>query len=254
MPEIERGGVRIYYEDHGRGPALLLSHGYSATSRMWRGQVEGLADDYRVLSWDIRGHGRSDSPADVADYVEAEAVADMAALLDHCGIERAVVGGLSLGGYLSLAFHLAYPERVLALMLFDTGPGYKNDAAREGWNENAEALARAFEEKGLESLGAGAEVRVSEHRSATGLALAARGTLKQFDARVIESLPRIEIPSLVLVGAKDRPFLAATQYMARKIPGAIHIVIDDAGHASNLEQPEAFNAAVHTFLEKALPS
>ncbi len=254
MPEIERGGVRIYYEDHGRGPALLLSHGYSATSLMWSGQVEGLADDYRVLSWDIRGHGLSDSPAGVADYVEAEAVADMAALLDHCGIERAVVGGLSLGGYLSLAFHLAHPERVLALMLFDTGPGYKNDAAREGWNENAEALARAFEEKGLLALGTGAEVRVSEHRSAMGLALAARGTLKQFDARVIESLPRIGIPSLVLVGANDRPFLAATKYMARKIPGAIHIVIDDAGHASNLEQPEAFNAAVRTFLEKALPS
>ncbi len=252
MAELERNGVRIYYEDHGSGPALLLSHGYSATSRMWRGQVDALADDYRVLSWDIRGHGLSDSPPDVADYAEAEAVADMAALLDHCGIARAVVGGLSLGGYLSLAFHLAHPERVLALMLFDTGPGYKNDAAREGWNENAEARARAFEEKGLESLGGGAEVRISQHRSATGLALAARGTLKQFNARVIESLPDVGVPSLVLVGAEDRPFLAATKYMAGKIPGATHVVIDDAGHASNIDQRKAFNTAVRSFLEKAL--
>ena len=254
MAEIERNGVRIYYEDHGHGPALLLSHGYSATSRMWRGQVEALADDYRVVSWDIRGHGQSDSPADVAAYAETEAVADMAALLDHCEIERAVVGGLSLGGYLSLAFHLAYPERVLALMLFDTGPGYKNDTAREGWNDSAESRARALEKKGLDALGDGAEVRISQHRSATGLALAARGTLKQFDARVIESLPGIEVPSLVLVGAEDRPFHAATKYMAGKIPRSTHVMIDDAGHASNIDQPEAFNAAVCTFLEEALAS
>ena len=254
MPEIERSGVRIHYEDHGRGPALLFSHGYGATSGMWRGQVDALADHYRVLSWDMRGHGLSDSPADVAHYAEAEAVADMAALLDRCGIERAVVGGLSLGGYISLAFHLEHPDRVLALMLFDTGPGYKNDAARKGWNENAEARARAFEKKGLEALGGGAEVRISQHRSATGLALAARGTLKQFDPRVIESLPHIEVPSLVLIGAEDRPFLAATKYMAGKIPRATHVVIDDAGHASNIDQPEAFNAAVRSFLEKALAS
>ncbi|MEE9279543.1 MAG: alpha/beta hydrolase, partial [Myxococcota bacterium] len=228
MSMLERDGTRIYYEDHGKGPAILLSHGYSATSRMWQGQVEGLSNDYRVITWDLRGHGQSDSPAEVAEYAEAVVVDDMAALLDACGVERAVVGGLSLGGYLSLAFHLAHPERVRGLMLFDTGPGYKNDEAREGWNRNTEARARAFDEKGLGALGGGAEVRVSQHRSAEGLARSARGTLKQVDARVIESLPRIEAPTLVLVGEKDRPFLAATEYMARKIPAASHVVLPGA--------------------------
>src|ERR1051326_3872226 len=121
MAYLDRDGARIWYETHGRGDALLLTHGYGATSRMWQPQIRGLADRGRVIVWDIRGHGRSEGGADPAAYTEAASVADMAAILDACGIERGVVGGLSLGGYLSLAFHLAHPARVAALMLFDTG-------------------------------------------------------------------------------------------------------------------------------------
>ena len=108
MPYLDREGVNIYYEDHGRGPAVLLSHGYSATSRMWAGQIAALAPWYRVVVWDMRGHGESDCPNHSAAYSEALTVEDMAALLRHCGIEQAVIGGLSLGGYMSLAFHLAH--------------------------------------------------------------------------------------------------------------------------------------------------
>jgi len=126
MPYLDRDGLNIYYEDHGQGPAILLSHGYSATSRMWAGQIAALAPRYRVVVWDMRGHGESDCPEDPAGYSEALTVEDMTALLRKCGIERAVIGGLSLGGYMSLAFHLAHPEMLRALMLFDTGPGFRN--------------------------------------------------------------------------------------------------------------------------------
>jgi pimeloyl-ACP methyl ester carboxylesterase len=252
MATLERDGVAIHYDDHGEGEAILLTHGYSATGQMWSGQVEALAADYRLISWDLRGHGRSDSPDDLEAYREAAAVEDMAALLDACGVARAVIGGLSLGGYLSLAFHAVHPERVRALLLFDTGPGYKKGSAREGWNQTSEATARRFEERGLEALGRGDEVRISTHRSAKGLALAARGTLKQFDARVIESLPEIRVPTLVLAGEDDRPFLAATDYMAAKIPGAEKVILAGAGHAANIQQPEAFNKAVRSFLERRL--
>jgi pimeloyl-ACP methyl ester carboxylesterase len=248
MPFLERDGVRLHYESGGSGPPILLSHGYSATSRMWQGQVEALADRYQVITWDMRGHGQSDSPDDPAAYSEAHTVADMAAILDALGIERAVIGGLSLGGYMSLAFHLAHPSRVRALMLFDTGPGYRNPAGREAWNRTAEARAVAFETRGLEALGAGAEVRIAQHRSARGLALAARGMLAQFDSRVIESLETIRVPTLVLVGERDEPFLGATDYMAAKIPGARKVVIPAAGHAANIDNPPAFNAAVADFL------
>jgi pimeloyl-ACP methyl ester carboxylesterase len=198
--------------------------------------------------WDIRGHGASDSPDDPAAYSEAICIDDMAALLDCVGAGRAIVGGLSLGGYLSLAFHVEHPARVDALLLFDTGPGYRSADARAGWNRMAAKRAEALDTKGLAAVGGGSEVRVSRHRSAHGLACAARGILTQADARVLESLPAIRCPTLVLVGARDEPFLAATDYMAAKIPGAEKVVLADAGHASNIEQPAAFNAAVLDFL------
>src|SRR5438093_13687789 len=112
MRYVDRNGVRVAYEDHGRGPAVLLTHGYGATSRMWDAQIRGFVDRRRMIVWDIRGHGASDSPQDPVAYSEAASVDDMAAILDACGVETAVVGGLSLGGYLSLAFHLAHPARV----------------------------------------------------------------------------------------------------------------------------------------------
>ena len=116
---------------------------------MWDGQIAAFADRYRVIVWDMRGHGESGDPRDPAAYSQALTVGDMAAVLDACGEERAIVGGLSLGGVMSLAFHLAYPERVRALMLFDTGPGFRNPEARRQWNERAEARARDLETKGL---------------------------------------------------------------------------------------------------------
>lgn len=248
MPTINRDGVNIYYEDHGTGPAVLLSHGYSATTRMWAGQVEALKDRYRVITWDMRGHGQSDSPDDPKAYSEAATVDDIAGILNHLGIDKAVIGGLSLGGYMSLAFNLAHPSMVRALMLFDTGPGYKNPVGREGWNVTAVKRAETFEAKGLDALGGSAEVRVSQHRSAQGLAHAARGMLAQFDSRIIQSLEHIAVPTLVLVGEKDQPFLGATDYMANKIPGCTKVMIPEAGHAANLDQPAAFNAAVEAFL------
>lgn len=247
MGTIERDGVKVYYEVHGEGQPILLSHGYSATSQMWQGQVDAFPG-YRVITWDMRGHGQTDSPEDQSLYSEGHTVDDMAAILAACGEEAAIVGGLSLGGYMSLAFNVKYPQRVRALMLFDTGPGYKNPVGREGWNKTAEARAVAFETKGFGALGGSAEVRVSSHRSADGLARAARGMLAQFDARIMESLPGIAVPTLVLVGANDQPFLGATDYMAAKIPGAKRVAIADAGHSANIDQPAAFNAAVTDFL------
>jgi len=252
MPKLDRDGVQIHYEVQGKGPALLLTHGFSATGEMWRGQLAALTPDFTVITWDMRGHGRSDYPTDQAAYSEDATVADMAALLDSAGAQSAVIGGLSLGGYMSLAFHRAHPERTRALLIIDTGPGYKNDQAREGWNANAIKRAERYEAEGLGDLSrASAEVRAASHRDATGLARAARGMLTQRDARVIESLPAIAVPAIVVVGENDTPFLAASDYMAAKIPGAKKAVIPRAGHAANIDNPQAFNAALTGFLEDA---
>ncbi len=199
----------------------------------------------------MRGHGRSDSPSDLTLYSEELIVSDMAALLDACGERQAVIAGHSLGGYMSLAFHLAHPDRVRALVLLDTGPGYKKDDARAGWNKRAEAMAKNFETKGLEALGRSAEVLACTHRSAQGLALAARGMLAQRDGRIINSLETIKVPTLIGVGSKDEAYFAASDYMTGKIPGAIKVVIPDAGHAPNIDQPEVFNESVLEFLGRA---
>ena len=248
MPSIDRAGVSIHYESHGAGPAILLSHGYGATARMWDGQVAAFAERWRLILWDMLGHGQSGDPHDPAAYSQALSVADMAAVLDACGVERAIIGGLSLGGVMSLAFQLAHPERVRALMLFDTGPGFRNPEARRQWNQRAEARARQLEKQGLAEAGGGAETRLGRHRSAEGLAGAARGMLAQYDSSLIDSLATIRVPSLVLVGAEDRHFLVAADYMAGKIPGAQKVVIPGAGHAANLDQPDLFNRAVAHFL------
>ena len=250
MPKINRDGVGIYYEVHGDGPPLLLTHGYSSTSAMWHGQIEALARDHQLILWDMRGHGHSDYPDDPNAYSEALTVGDIATLLDTVGANKAIVGGLSLGGYMSLAFYRAHPERVAALLIIDTGPGFKKDDAREVWNKRALDTADRFDRDGLEVLKSGSRERSSvSHRDASGLARAARGMLTQRDARVIELLPEIKVPSLVVVGADDTPFLAASDYMAAKIPGARKVVIPAAGHAVNIDQPQAFIDAVLPFLD-----
>ncbi len=249
MPILTRNGVGIYYEVHGKGPAILLTHGYSATSDMWRPQIEALSEDHTLVLWDMRGHGKSDYPEDPALYTEAATVGDMAAILDKIGADRAIVGGLSLGGYMSLAFNAAFAQRVRALLVIDTGPGFKNDAAREQWNATARATADQLRKKGLAYLQEQSPERAtSTHRSADGLVRAALGMLTQHDARVINSLPHIEVPALVVVGSNDEPFLNASDYMAKKIPNAHKVVIPDAGHASNIDQPEVFNRAVLDFI------
>lgn len=249
MPFLTRDGVKLYYETHGEGPVILLTHGFSATSQMWRGQIAPLSAKNKLVIWDMRGHGQSDYPADQSLYSEESTVADMAALLDEVGAKTAIVGGLSLGGYMSLAFHLKHHDRVRALLIIDTGPGYKKDEARDRWNQDALKTAARFEKEGLGQLQAASSERATaRHRDATGLARAARGMLAQRDARVINSLPDIKVPSLVVVGDKDTPFLAATDYMTAKIPGAEKVVIADAGHASNIDQPVAFNEAVTKFI------
>ncbi len=235
MAMLDRDGVGIFYEVRGAAdgrPPVLLTHGFSASSRTWQPNLADLCARRRVITWDIRGHGRSDSPDAPDLYSQELSVGDMLAVLDVADAGRAVVGGLSLGGYLSLAFHLRHAERVAALLLFDTGPGYRRDEARDEWNRRAESTAAGFDARGP-----------------GGLAHAARRILVQSGHEVIDSLSTIAVPTLVLVGAGDRPFLAAADYMAARIPYATKVVIEGAGHDANIDQPEAFNRAVLDFLE-----
>ena len=252
MPTVSVNGIQLYYESHGQGYPVIFLHGFSATYHMWAPQVAAFSKKYRFVIYDARGHGQTDSPSDVKDYSEEIVAEDLYQLLQALGIKKAVIGGLSMGGYESLLFYQAHPEMVSALILMDTGPGYRNPARREEWNRGRETLAKQLETQGIEVLAANAPTETGREimlkQSPIGLAHMSRKIVAQRDSRVIDSLSQIKVPTLVLVGSEDRPFHAAADYMAKIIPQAQRAVIPQAGHASNIDQPEAFNAAVLGFL------
>ena len=248
MAYLTRDGVRIFYEDEGTGIPIFLSHGFGASTRMWDGQVAEFSDRYRFIRWDMRGHGQSDSPNDPALYSQAHTLGDILGVLDYLEIDKAVIGGHSLGGYMTLAFNARHADRTKALVLQGCGPGYRSDTARATWNIRAENRALSLEEGGLDALGGGAEVNVIEQKSALGLANAARGILSQVDAAAIDSLPGIDVPVLILIGDGDEHYLQGSAYMASRIPGAINVTVPNAGHGVNVDQPNIVNKVFGEFL------
>jgi pimeloyl-ACP methyl ester carboxylesterase len=251
MERLDRDGVFLAYEIHdaeGSGLPVLLTHGYGASRRMWDPN-RAATSPHPTITWDMRGHGESDAPDDPSLYSHELTMDDIAALLDVAGAERAVLIGMSLGGFMSLGFRLRSPQRVAALVLVDTGPGFRRPEAREGWNAWARDRADQLERDGLDALPGGREQRGVDHvHGAEGLAHAARGMLAQQDEAVFESLGEVSVPTLVVVGAEDQQFLAAADVMEARIPDARKVVLPGAGHAANVDAPEEFNAAVAEFL------
>ena len=261
-------GVRLYAEAHGAGTPLVLSPALLTTHENWRPQIAPLvAAGCQVVLWDYRGHGGSDAPDDPSAYSMERVVADLAEVLDALAPGApAVLGGLSFGGLASLHFALRFPERVRALLLIDTGPGFKDPAARKRWEESVERTASFLERKGLAALLAGraAETMVGRRPELPAAQAAARAIAAQrphglahFGRRVagpappvIDELSSIAAPALVVVGEHDEPYRRAAEVLAAKLPRAESVVIAGAGHIVNLEQPEAFDAAVLGFLAR----
>lgn len=248
-PVLERAGSTVSYlrAGGGAGTPLLLLHGYGCSAGMWEPNLAALGRDRPVVAVDLPGHGGSGSPADPARYRIDEVTADLAAVLDEIGVERAVLAGHSLGGYCSLSFALAHPGRVAALVLVDTGPGFRDPEARARWNARAVRVADALGKDGVEVLG-DSPGRPAGTGDATGLAHAARELMTQADDQVMRRLGSVTVPVLVVVGEHDAPFRAAADYFAAKLPDARAVVIPGAGHLPSVEEPAAFDEAVTAFL------
>jgi pimeloyl-ACP methyl ester carboxylesterase len=228
---------------------------------MWEPQVGALAATHRVVRFDARGFGKS--PAGDGPLTMETIADDGAALLDHLGVERAVVAGCSMGGYAALAFVRRHPHRLAGLVLLDTRAGADTPEAKANratlaakvLAEGASAAVEAFLPKLLgetthrerPELAARLRERILA-TSPRGIANALHGLAARADSR--ETLPPIAVPTLVLVGAEDvltPP--AEAEAMAAAIPGARLGVIPGAGHLANLENPGAVNAALRAFLE-----
>jgi len=263
--------VSIYYEHHvppggATRPTVIFSCAYCTTHENWRGQVEPLlAAGHPVVLWDLRGHGRSDAPEDDAAYSIERVVSDLLAVAAETTPDAPfVAAGLSFGGLASLHFTRRHPERVAALVLVDSGPGFKNPKAARAWADQVERTARFLETRGFGDFVEGRAGRTCigakpELPAARAAAEAIRAQSVAGVARfgrlvaglappVIDDLPGIDVPALVVVGEEDEPFLRAAEVMAAKLPRARHVVIPGAGHIVNIEEAEAFDAVLVGFL------
>ncbi|MDP2919799.1 MAG: alpha/beta hydrolase [Dehalococcoidia bacterium] len=252
MPKVKVNGINLYYESTGKGYPLVLTHGFSATHAMWKVQ-EPLANEYRLITCDVRGHGETDSPPTADQYSADIVVEDLFQLMKTLNIRKAVFGGLSMGGYISLRFYLKHPEMVTALIVMDTGPGYRNPARMAEWNRSREDMARRLETEGIDVLVAQAATEgrreIALNQNPVGLAHMSRKVVGQHDSWVIENLDKIKVPTLVVVGEKDTAFLQAADYMAKVIPGAKRVTVPNAGHPANIDNTPFFNQAILDFLK-----
>ena len=254
MPTAKLNGIDIYYEEHGSGPAIILTHGLGDSASLWAPLAEALGDSYRLISWDMRGHYRTEAPAELSEYTQDIVVEDLRALCDHLGLEKAVHGGHSLGGYTALRFHEKYPERVSALVLHAAGPGYRNEEASQAWTDRLAGIAEKQEARfGLDDRVSAKELRtgapqlgeISQH-VVHGITNVERGVMAHPS---FTDATKINVPALVIVGENDKAYVASSGYFEAKLPQGKKIVIKDAGHPAALEQPEAVNAAIHEFLD-----
>ncbi len=255
MPFFERDGLKLHYRAEGRGPPLLLLHGFPLSSEAWSAQLSALSGTHRVLAPDLRGFGASEGGGEVSMETYAE---DAFALLDHEGIYGATVGGLSMGGYVALSMLRHDASRISALCLFDTTAEADDPAKRQGRDETAakvraegiEVLVQAMVQKLLADPSAplAAELRAVMRKTAPEAAVAALLAMRdRHDCR--ELLARYFGPLLVVVGEKDAVTPVATaQAMAALVAGSTLEVIPGVGHLPNQEAPEVFNARVAAFL------
>ncbi len=255
-------GITFEYDDVGNGMPLLLIHGYPLDRSLWRAQIEGLQSVARVVAPDLRGFGQSgDAPETMTmdDYAT-----DLKSLLDALNIRRAIVCGLSMGGYIALAFFAKYLDMVKGLILANTRAGADSEPAREAryatarkaFDEGVPAIADAMLPKMLTeatiasraSLTAYVQAMMANQRPG-GVAAALRGMATRPDRS--DWIKSINIPTLIITGSADTLIPPGeSEAMHRAIPGSRLVVIPDVAHLSNVEKPDAFNAAVREFIAK----
>jgi pimeloyl-ACP methyl ester carboxylesterase len=257
--------VRIYYEEHGRGAPIVLAYGIGGDTRSWDTNVSALAARFRVILWDPRGHGKSESPADPTRYSFSRWALDLRDVLDHLSIRRANVGGLSLGAGIATRFALLHPARVRSLIVSDSASAAGVPLSHDDLIMRAQSI-KVVLEQGLDAMaefamranpntvarlrldpGAKAEVYAKYRElSATGYANSLRALIGM--DHVTDRLPGIRVPTLLIAGDCD-PSLPAMRMMHRKVRGSTLVVLPDASHFSNREQPAAWNRAVLDFLD-----
>ena len=206
--------MELHVTRRGSGPPVVLTHGFATSQDVGEAQVEELAGRHTVVTWDLRGHGRS-APYP-GPYTRGAALADLAAVVETTG-EPALLVGHSVGGYLSLAHTLAHPETVAALAVVAAGPGFRDPGRRAAYNRSVETVAE----------------RCGFPRDVAEVAV-------QYDSLVIDGLGAVACPTAVVVGAGDLPvYVAGSRYLAAHLPNARLVEVPGAGHDVHRDHPAA---------------
>jgi 3-oxoadipate enol-lactonase len=262
--EAKVNGVRLAYQANGEvsGPALLLVHGFPLDSGMWEAQLEGLADGAYIIAPDLSGHGRSDVPP--GPYSMDQHADDLAALLDYLGIPKAIVAGLSMGGYVTMAFWRRHPERVAALALLDTRASADTPEAGAGRSATIERVRErgvvvleeemmprllSTENQANEEL-AGRVREIVLRQPAEGMMNALAAMRDREDSTA--TLATMNVPTIVVGGERDvitPPEVIVT--MAKEIPDGRAVLIVNAGHMSPMENPGEVNMALRELVSIA---
>ncbi|MSR25361.1 MAG: alpha/beta fold hydrolase [Nitrospiraceae bacterium] len=253
-------GLNLAYTDQGRGMPVVLLHAFPQNRAMWMPQVDALSKTHRIIAPDFRGFGESDAPQ--PPYRLDQFADDVAGLLDLLAIQQAVFIGLSMGGYTLFAFYRKYADRVKGLVLADTKAQADTEEGRAGrfamaqtaYTKGAGAIAEIMLPKLLSPVALQTKpnlvqrVRTTiEQTQISGIAGALMAMAERPNS--VPLLAQIACPTLVITGELDGPTPPADgKLMAEKILGARLEIISQAGHLSNLEQPDAFTGAVRSFL------
>ncbi|MEM9776254.1 MAG: alpha/beta hydrolase [Chloroflexota bacterium] len=261
MPFVSVSDAKIYYELKGAGTCLVFIHGFSLSSRMWNRQVEYFSNHFHTLTYDLRGFGQSSIPN--SSYSHSE---DLAALLGQININEAVLVGLSRGGRVAIDFALAYPEKTKGLILADTAPvGF---FAQNKRTSESSFLSTIFQKQGLNAALSewlssplfnfdGRNFESVEETNQivqdySGWHWHSEDPLIESSPYAITQLGKIKTPTLILVGENDiEQYQQAADLMKQGIENSKKTILRNAGHISNLDQPEKFNQHLDRFLEKS---
>ena len=261
MTHAKVNDIEIAYDDDGSGPAIMFVHGYPFNRTMWNEQVAVLRDSHRVIRLDLSGQGESEVPDGPATMNSM--ARDIASLMDQLEVSRAVIAGLSMGGYVCLAFYHLFPSRVEKLILADTRAQADTEEGRKVRAEQsqtilAEGMAGIVDtmlpkllapETVRERPEVVKRVRTMMLQTKPEGAAAALGAMAKREDHT-ERLSQIKVPTLILVGREDAITpVADSEKMHAAIDGSQLVVIEHAGHVSNIEQPEQFNRALSDFLQ-----
>lgn len=254
--------MKLTFEEHGEGKPFVLLHAFPLSNKMWQPQIEALAaENCRLILPDLRGFGESHNFSDINTM--GEMACDISELLEMLKIERAIIGGLSMGGYVTFNFLKRFPEKAAALVLCDTSAGSDSEESRESRftlieqieTEGAQALIDEMLPKlvcentkqNKQELVNKIEKMFSEVNPQAAIA-ALRGMAQRKDNS--DLLNQISLPTLLIFGKEDKVTnLMTAENLSNKIPNSKLVIIEDAGHYSNLEQPEIFNMALVDFIK-----